>query len=310
MVTPMRVKARSIGPVATSALHEDVIAHVIAVFDRCFYLQTKDHVVCVADSGLYDGPINLLVSRTNHTPSWSNLGIAVGQRWRMEAGSLEPVSRSRLSINLCSSVRWKPAPLRGDPPRQEHVKAGLVQLKRMLLSRHRPDGLLALVLGRQDSPIGAVEHAAARPLQELGEITLLWLRNGHPGIKTSLHQLIGLGPGLTPSGDDLIAGLLIAARYLGRAEAASTLWSELSPTAINQTNKISFAHLSASGQGFGAAPLHSLLASMIENRDDHMTESLDAVARIGHSSGFDAVAGALILFDAWASLSDRQSAVA
>ena len=43
-------------------------------------------------------------------------------------------------------------------------------------------------------------------------------RSGQAGRAISeAHDLIGLGPGLTPSGDDFVGGLLFAAWHLGRA---------------------------------------------------------------------------------------------
>lgn len=304
----MRVEASSIGPIANLALHQHLTARVIAVFDRSFYLQTDEQVICVADSGLYDGPINLLVPRADGVPNWCDLGAFVEQRWTVEGGSLKSMDEPHVSIDLRPSVPWEP--LSVCPPGRDQVLSGLAYLKKTLASRYQPDGLLRLVLTGIDEPIGIIERAAARPLQGLSEAAVIWLRDGHANITASLKKLIGLGPGLTPSGDDLIAGLLIAAHYLDKSEAASALWRDVQGTVRSQTNAISFAHLSAAGQGLGAAPLHALLAALIENRDDHMIEALDAASRIGHSSGFDAVAGLLILFDAWLGSSDHQSAAA
>lgn len=306
----MRVEACSIGPIANIALQQSTTARVIATFNRSFYLQTDHHVICVADSGLYDGPINLLVTRPDDAPGWGDLGIVVGQRWMMGPGSLCSIDEPRVSIELRLSSLWEPEPLSTPPPDRKLVMSGLARLKKSLASRHQTEGLWRLVMKGYDEPIDAVERAATKPLQELGKAAIHWLRDGHPGITGSVNRLIGLGPGLTPSGDDLIAGLLIAAHYLGRRDAASALWHDVQAEAKSQTNAISLAHLSAAGQGVGAAPFHALLAASIENRTAQMTEALDAVAEIGHSSGFDAVAGLLILFDAWVSSSDREAAAA
>ena len=54
-------------------------------------------------------------------------------------------------------------------------------------------------------------------------------------------QLIGLGPGLTPSGDDYLGGVL-SLRWLGRGSQADSLWRWLEPRLAGHTSEISAAH--------------------------------------------------------------------
>jgi hypothetical protein len=108
-----------------------------------------------------------------------------------------------------------------------------------------------------------------------------WLAGN--ALDTQILLLVGLGPGLTPSGDDYLGGALIALHCAGRARQADSLWRWLAPQLSGRTSAISAAHLEAAAAGEGHEALHAVLngsaPSMI----------LDGV---GHCSGWDALAGA------------------
>lgn len=99
--------------------------------------------------------------------------------------------------------------------------------------------------------------------------------------------LIGLGPGLTPAGDDFVGGAMIALRAFGNAALADRIAAWALPLAEKNTNRISRAHLACASEGEGHEVLHQFLGSF---EDQH----LERLARIGHTSGLDAAAGALL----------------
>lgn len=99
--------------------------------------------------------------------------------------------------------------------------------------------------------------------------------------------LIGLGPGLTPAGDDFAGGAMIALRAFGHAALADRIAAWALPLAERNTGRISRAHLACAAAGEGHEALHALLGSFEEKH-------LDALARVGHTSGLDAAAGALL----------------
>jgi hypothetical protein len=302
----MKVEARSIGPIAGQVLRRRSDATVIASFDRSFYLEADGDVICVANEGLYDGPLNILTRLPKPCPTWSALPIAVGQRWTLGDDALSCMDGSGIDIELGEARPWQPKPPPNDPLKPSQIMLALESLKRIAASRYRSDGLLDLVLDQESTPNSKVARAARKPLQDLSQHAVTWLKDRDPQILASLDALLGLGPGLTPSGDDLIAGFMIACRDIGRGEDALDLWQRLESRTKNRTTPISFAHLSAAGQGMGAAPFHELIDASVENRTDHIAEALDAVARIGHSSGLDAVGGLLLLFDAWIAVGNGQ----
>jgi len=111
-------------------------------------------------------------------------------------------------------------------------------------------------------------------------------------------EMIGLGPGLTPSGDDFLGGLFFAARSLHQAYPGDFFWDEdavfdLLCWAKTRTHPISHAVFSDLALGHGPEPLHDLVGGLLAGRGfNSILEAALRVAAIGHSSGWDMLAGA------------------
>ena len=129
----------------------------------------------------------------------------------------------------------------------------------------------------QEIPQIEIPQAIEREAREF----LSWLRNeGSPP-----DALIGLGPGLTPAGDDFVGGAMIALRVRGDTRLADRIAGWALPLADANTSRISRAHLECAAQGEGHEYLHAFLSA--PTRDN-----LDRLSRVGHTSGLDAAAGA------------------
>ncbi len=101
------------------------------------------------------------------------------------------------------------------------------------------------------------------------------------------RDLIGLGPGLTPSGDDALGGAAIALHVFGLPARANELGAFIRETAPYRTSDISMAHLNAAVAGEGSAAFHDALRDLVAGGD------FAALERIGASSGWDAMDGAV-----------------
>lgn len=103
--------------------------------------------------------------------------------------------------------------------------------------------------------------------------------------------LAGLGAGLTPSGDDALGGAAIALHVFGEREAAARLAAFVRAAVPGRTSDIAWAFLDAACDGQGTAGFHRALAALV---DGGGFAPLDAM---GHSSGWDAMDGALAVLD-------------
>lgn len=115
-----------------------------------------------------------------------------------------------------------------------------------------------------------------------------------------LHEatgLVGLGEGLTPSGDDLLGGFLFTFRVLDSTlqDLEGIDWQHVEAWLRRvkaRTNKISFSVLADHAHGEAAAPISALFCSALEGSPDaRLVEHVGRVAEIGHSSGWDMLAG-------------------
>jgi hypothetical protein len=112
-------------------------------------------------------------------------------------------------------------------------------------------------------------------------------------------RLVGLGPGLTPSGDDYLGGLLFTAHRLKAAYPTEFSWGagpvlDFLYRARPQTNRISHTILSDLAHGHGPEPLHDLVNSLLQaEKARPLLSSVDRLIGIGHTSGWDMLAGVL-----------------
>lgn len=103
-----------------------------------------------------------------------------------------------------------------------------------------------------------------------------------------LVSLIGLGPGLTPSGDDFLCGLLASSRFCdGFVRRYRDTISGQILRALSSTNDISAAFLRCACSGMFSRPVLDLC------RGKDIERCCKGFLSIGHSSGADTLCGML-----------------
>ena len=114
-------------------------------------------------------------------------------------------------------------------------------------------------------------------------------------VRHASRALLGLGGGLTPSGDDLVGGALFG-RLLVAADAARwrTIGAELAVEALRASHVISAALLADLAAGASFAPLHATAEALARGDDAAALESAGVLAALGHSSGWDMLTGLVV----------------
>jgi hypothetical protein len=210
------------------------------------------------------------------------------------AGRLPDISRADdwrgIRLALPPLEPWSPAL----PERIEGGMAALAgraaKLAATLLAAEAPRGMgVWLAGGRPGFPLEAVGARIEALLAALG-------RDDRPAGREALGALIGLGQGLTPSGDDLVAGLLMARHIAAIAEparsASAEAWAALvREAAAGATNRISECLLADASRGSSFAPLHALCSALAAAEEARAEAAALSLLALGQSSGWDLFAG-------------------
>ncbi|HUG35162.1 MAG TPA: DUF2877 domain-containing protein [Anaerolineales bacterium] len=115
------------------------------------------------------------------------------------------------------------------------------------------------------------------------------------------EKMIGLGPGVTPSGDDILIGFLAGLWSTAGQDQRQSLFirsfgAELVQRA-RQTSEISRTYIFHAAQGQFSSSLSHLVESITAG--DEVEEAAQTAMRVGHSSGMDSVTGLLIGLCVW-----------
>lgn len=109
------------------------------------------------------------------------------------------------------------------------------------------------------------------------------------------QRMIGLGPGLTPSGDDYLSGFLLTLHLAARAIGSRTEWLEwvsqgISTWAPGRTTLVSSTQLRLAAQGEADEVTGRAITAILWG-EPGLSASVDALLEVGSTSGSDILAG-------------------
>ncbi|MBI5022012.1 MAG: DUF2877 domain-containing protein [Ignavibacteriales bacterium] len=112
---------------------------------------------------------------------------------------------------------------------------------------------------------------------------------------SGIKMLKGLGPGLTPSGDDFISGVLIALnlRSMINSSDNSNVIEQIYET-VESGNHFTTAFLRCSAKGFLLEKFKRLIDSLLNGNEDEIIQNTRMLFTIGATSGADQAVGFLI----------------
>ena len=227
-------------------------------------------------------PISLILTLT--AEEMGELGIAPGDAVLFKEGSLELRGEASYHFTYTDARRYD---LKLQTPLDSRSRALLVSGIRNALALTGTNGF-ALLFGRADASengLSLMLLAAKKHIHLTDELCRL---GDYPEAAVRLSRLLGLGIGLTPSGDDFLCGVLAGLHMAGNDSHPFTqrLRSELA-NRLSDTIDISAAFLScALDQQFSLAVNHLCRLPTAE-------EILASFEEIGHSSGTDTLCGIL-----------------
>jgi hypothetical protein len=109
--------------------------------------------------------------------------------------------------------------------------------------------------------------------------------------KVISSRLAGLGPGLTPAGDDFIIGALYATWILHSCDDAEFLAKEAAVIAAPLSTSLSAAWLRAAGKGEAGIRWHELLGALTLSEPVPLQSAIKNIMAMGDTSGTESLAG-------------------
>lgn len=244
-------------------------AQVLGVFQRSVDLLVGERVLALVCPELLNGPFHIVLESLPAVPlpprvfwSWAPDGLQLGP-WRL--------------LWTRPPVLWEPRP---------HWAA--LTLTPAALTLLRPIVLAAAQARR--SVVSEIWLGEPVPrVEALGRA----LVSGEPeAIARAAAALAGWGPGLTPSGDDFLAGVMLALWATGdQLSLSATLCSLLYEAAAPRTTRLSRAFLAAARDGLADERWHMLLRALVVGDPEPVAQAARAILAFGATSGLDMLTG-------------------
>jgi hypothetical protein len=248
---------------------------ILHVFDNvCNLINAGREVLSIVTPKIGNGPFNLVVEDdvlfSTHLTAASPISIHANQ-----------LQLEDLTILITNAEIWSPR------PNWEMLHARRNNI---------PDQLISLPLTTYELP--TLELTAFLPLVHapgsagLSNSLIYSIANADiPSSRTASRKLAGLGSGLTPAGDDVIMGAVLAGWILHRPEVASVLAKEIADTAVPLTTSLSAAWLRSAGKGEAGILWHEFFGNLIATDVAQIQTSVNKILAVGESSGADALSG-------------------
>lgn len=282
------LQARFISRSITEYLRVPRKGTVLATFRRSCYLDFEDRILALVASELGNGPLNIVLEVA---PAHSFQVIPVGEHV-ISTAELITIGTS-LRISSARALPWVPA-ITPWALRPGALSANL-DLCHNLLVREAPVGSFAHAL--PTAPVtrrNCIEETLYRQASVAMNTLARGLYDGD--LATLAHgtrQLAGLGLGLTPSGDDILVGVLMALTVSSPPNAGQ-LRATVLAAAAGRNPRISAAYLDAAAKGEANEAWHRLLDILPSGDSAVVSSAARTVMSMGETSGADMLAGFLL----------------
>jgi hypothetical protein len=238
----------------------------------------------------FHGPLTLNLTGRKSIPK----GIEVNGKIVILDGKIQ-IPSTGIEIDFSRAKTWEAPPQAGIFLSADDRTGFLITVTRLILSQSREPGLylvlkdlLGIELDGLPLPSKTFERVDCIRLLKLLKTTDL------DGICSALMPLLGLGAGLTPDGDDMILGLLLAYRRWGTvlkpAFDLEMLIDRLNQAASKKTTLLSANLIACASQGLADERLVNALDGIMTGSPapDQCARDL---SNWGNSSGRDALVG-------------------
>jgi len=299
MAAQRYVNAIFIGPAALKILKEDAVGEVHSIFERAFNILIAGELVGISGKDVFKGPFNI----TTDIDSNTSMRSLVRKDAKVSvAGNLLRVGDG-LTISLNGAEVWRLKQGVTKASDIKSVKRNLSLAKRLAGGRKEGLGQLVLHVERiisgtiiDDPKLNQVSRVALPHIMALvsavksGDLEL---------VRQSAKNLVGLGPGLSPSADDMLAGLMAGLRWEvnsfgGNVDRVDEVNRTIVDHAAEDTTLLSQQLLKHSALGEVNEAVESLLEAILAGEAEGVKTATEKVLAAGETSGVDTIVGILL----------------
>lgn len=256
---------------------------VHSVFNRTFNFQCLEtgELFTIACSQLDNGPNTLIID----VDSFETMNIAVNDRVSVKNNAL--FIADKLAVSIKTAVKWESF-LPDYPTDHEILRQNLAKMKNYIGIHGKCGGIKKNLLSKSPFEVETSKMLEKRTNLLFNALVVHRMENA---LKHAV-SLIGLGPGLTPSGDDFLVGLFSVFNLKNSPfYTERSFCLEVVKQAKVLTNEISYMALKKAANGKVRESIILLINSFISGNEEDLILSLNKVLSIGSSSGTDIALG-------------------
>jgi hypothetical protein len=283
-----------IAPAARDWLASSAPARPYHIFEKvCNLINTEGEVLTLMLPPAEMNPLALELDCVNEQGDLTQ-AIFPDSMIYLEGDSLRV---GEVTIQLRSQTVWDPVP-RWDSARQnrQNVEKTLGEVASLLSARRSPDSLAVFVTKTRDLSNSAVEGWQSRAREPILRLLGGLKDADDQRVNSGARELAGLGPGLTPGGDDFVIGVMHALWCATTPEQARMLCGELLRAVANKTNRLSASYLARAAYGEAGDTWHTLIRAMARGDASTIVTPVESLIGLGHTSGQDALSGFMLAF--------------
>jgi uncharacterized protein DUF2877 len=295
------LEASSVGRTAHERLLTGERGVIESAFDGAINVQLAGGLVCLVPEAAGRGPLNVTLRLPANLRSMGSLGLARGDTVTVRNSSIE--FGACYQVNFASALVYSPnlplAPLLSDKriahnievARETALRIGKMTGLGCLLAMMNP-----AAAGPSATTLNVFASAAAG---RIASLEAAFRAEDSRLIDDAVGELVGLGPGLTPSSDDVLAGVVLFCVLYSKSRRVLQRRTELISLAIQtqcrgRTTRVSEEFLEQAALGNGNEAAMMLCEAVLTGRPDVVEERTRAVLAIGETSGTDIALGVVL----------------
>lgn len=247
---------------------------VIGVTSRGVFLRDSQQQIIFLSTEPFRGPLTINIPQTVAWGSYCKVGDQIAHNPKMQR-----LKSKHLTIHLSTAIPWQVTPddFLGHPVSTTRLHQTVSTFNDQFLI-----DILHSRSGGSETRLERIIHTLVSALEEHE-----WEQAGE-----CIHQLLGIGRGLTPEGDDFLIGLTFGLAYLSSDPRPLELFRAATPIAYTQTTLISANLIEAAIDGQADERFATALASF-SDPNSNLDEAIEGLLSWGSTSGRMALAGLL-----------------